>query len=235
MQYTWGYIKEATLAKMDIDANDAIANGFIKRMHIYANEALTQICSAIKPKHTYVSFIVNRPIVAWNECVHEFGAYKDVKEPLLVRPTNLTDVQKLFWDAYDKLAKTNCPLNMPDDFIVFNDDIPIGICRGEQFELHDDNFRYIGDRHIMFYEPGIYNIPYNARWFFFTSITDNNTVLDIPLDICDALPSYIASQLFKIDDEVKAQIYRNEYEMFLSRIDDTNFKQTRTIKVSGGW
>lgn len=234
MKYTWGYIKEATLAKMDMTMEDANAQHFINKMHIYANEALTQICSAIKPKHSYAKFEVFRKHDAWIKCVREFGIYNE--HDIIPKPVFINDTEKLFWNKYETLIKTIDIVKMPNDFIVFNDDAPeVNTGKGDPFEADDTYFRYVGDNQLMFYKPGVYTIAYSARWFFFTSSTDNDVELDIPLDICDALPSYIASQLFKIDDEVKSQIYRNEYEMFLSRINDTNYKKTQTLKIGGGW
>lgn len=236
MQYTWGYIKEAALAKMDIDSNDANAQGFIRRMHVFANEALTQICSAIKPKHDFVHVEVMSVREAWNYCINKYGIYAGIDTPLPTRPIEITPTQQLFWNEYEKIVKVGVPFDMPADFISFNDDmITMTNVYGYTSEAHDDDCHILGDRHVVFLKPGVYDIPYNARWYFFMSTTDNNALLDIPMDICDALPSYIASQLFKIDDEIKAQIYRNEYEMMLSRIDDTWYKRTTTIKVDGGW
>jgi hypothetical protein len=64
---------------------------------------------------------------------------------------------------------------------------------------------------------------------------DNSTELDVPRDILDCLPSYIASQCMKIDDEYKASVYRNEYEIFLARIDNTHYKNVKTIEIEGDW
>ena len=51
--YSWGYIKDATLAKLDLDQDEANVIGLLNRFKFYANEAMTQICSSIKPKHCY--------------------------------------------------------------------------------------------------------------------------------------------------------------------------------------
>ena len=84
----------------------------------------------------------------------------------------------------------------------------------------DDEYKTYGNCEIIFFKGGNYRISYDAKWFEFLPETDDNVKLDIPQDILDAIPSYIVSQCFKIDDEQKAQIYRNEYEMFLARITD---------------
>lgn len=58
--YTWGYIISNCLHKMNTDENEAIALGFLNAFHIYANEAMTQICSAVKPNHKYFEVEVTK-------------------------------------------------------------------------------------------------------------------------------------------------------------------------------
>lgn len=195
--YTWGYIKENTLSKLNIGEEEANQLGFLSRFTYYANEAMTQICSAIKP-----------------------------------------DEKRFTIEITDK--DVNKELTMPDDFIAFSDDVVYCIedmRYGDTLytEIGDEILTYRGYNKFICHTTGKYEIPYKARWFFFTKELHNSTVIPAPADICDALPSYIASQCFKIDDETKAAIYRNEYEMFLSRIDDTSFKSQRTFHVGGGW
>lgn len=70
---------------------------------------------------------------------------------------------------------------------------------------------------------------------FFTPTTQDDVELDIPDDILVCLPSYIASQLFKIDDEQKSSIYRNEYEMALARINENDYATNKVINNGGDW
>ena len=190
--YTWGYIKENTLSKMDITEKLANEQGFLKRFPYCANEAMTQICSAIKPKEQYFEITV-----------------KSVNQTCM----------------------------FPDDFIAFSDNIilyaPDESC--DFVEVGDEDINYVGYNCVSCRQPGIYRIPYKARWFFFTPDLENDVVIPAPADICEAIPSYIVSQCLKVDDELKAAVYRNEFEMFLARIDDTNFKSQRTFKRGGGW
>lgn len=191
--YTWGYIKENTLAKLNISEEVANQLGFLSRFSYFANEAMTQMCS-IHPNELFAEFIVGD-----NEL--------------------------------------NTPFTMPEMFIAFSDDV---VCHrvnaySDWGEVGDEFVEYIGHNRVTFKYCGIYRVPYKARWFFFTKDLPNDTDIPAPADLCDALPSYIASQCYKIDDEVKSAIYRNEYEMFLARIDDTSFKSQRTFHIGGGW
>ena len=201
---TWGYIKQATLAKLDLEPGEAEVQNLLGRFYIFANEAMSQICSSIKPKYTYANFVVTKDMVGKEQ-------------------------------------------NMPNDFISFGDDINIetvekqiysfdGIMTiNEEREADDNDFEYCGTNKIRFFKPGNFRISYNANWFTFTSNLPEQTIVNAPDDVLNCLPSYIAHQCFKIDDEVKSSIYRNEYEMFLARIDNTHYKSPKHIVIGGGW
>jgi hypothetical protein len=193
--YTWGYIKENTLNKLGISEEEANLLGFLSHFTYYANEAMTQICSAVKPNEK----------------------------------TFLVEVTK-------EKGNVGTIITMPDDFIAFSDDVLLYKAQdGEYEEIGDELMEYCGYNQIMCHAYGTYRVPYKARWFFFTKNVHNDTIIPAPADICDALPSYIASQCFKLDDETKAAVYRNEFEIFLARIDDTSFKSQRGFHIGGGW
>lgn len=197
MSYTWGYIKDVSLSKLDITNKEANAQNLLSRFPFYANEVITQVCSTIKPKHTY----------------HEFVITKD-------------DLFKLH--------------TMPSDFVSFDDDVNTVKEKdvyGDTWlrKATDDDFEYKGYNQLQFFTEGTYTISYNARWFTFTKDTNENIPLDIPDDILECIPSYIASQCYKIDDENKAAIYRNEFEILFARIDDRHYKSSDTITIRGDW
>ena len=194
--YTWGYLKDVTLAKLDLTENEATVQNLLSRFPFYANEVITQVCSAIKPKYTFAKFEIN----------------------------------------FDKVGVEQ---NMPDDFISFGDDVCYELVNNGKFlekhQIFDVDFEYYGYNQVIFKHPGNFYISYNARWYTFTKAIDDNEKIDIPNDILDCIPSYIVSQCYKIDDEYKAQVFRNEYELMLSRIDATNYKNTKSILIEGDW
>ena len=194
--YTWGYIKDASLAKLDLEQDEAVELGLLNRFKFYANEVITQVCSSIKPKRSFFEVIVNN----------------------------------------ENLGKL---ITMPKDFISFSDDVStittIEYGTTTLCKTSDEDFIYKGYNQIQCLKQGIYHIAYNARWIKFDEDTLESVELNVPDDILDCIPSYIAHQCYKIDDEYKSSVYRNEYEMFLARIDDTDFKNTGTIKIEGDW
>lgn len=199
--YTWGYIKDVSLSKLDLEEEEATTQNLLSRFPFYANEVITQVCSTVKPKRDFAKFVITE-----------------------------NDVMNLH--------------TMPEDFISFGDDMCFELVEERNWqndikivrqEISDDDFAYVGYNKVLFKRAGTYLISYNARWYVFEKDIANNTVLDIPTDILDCIPSYIAHQCYKIDDESKSAVYRNEYEIFFARIDDTNFKQPKTIKIGGDW
>lgn len=193
--YTWGYIKENTLSKLNLEEREANELGLLSRFPYYANEAMTQICS-VRPHEKFFTIVIDE------------------------------DSNNL-----------NTPITMPEDFIAFNDDVIryYNKVTNKVINVGDDFVQYHGYNEVICFAYGTYVIPYNARWFFFTKEVHNATVIPAPADVCDAIPSYIVSQCLKIDDEVKAATYRNEFEMFLARIDDTSFRRQRTFYIGGDW
>ena len=194
--YTWGYLKDVALAKLDLTENEATVQNLLSRFPFYANEVITQVCSAIKPKYTFAKFEID----------------------------------------FDKVGVAQ---TMPDDFISFGDDVCYELINNGKFlekhQIFDVDFEYYGYNQVIFKHPGNFYISYNARWYTFTKAIDDNEKIDIPNDILDCIPSYIVSQCYKIDDEYTAQVFRNEYELMLSRIDATNYKNTKSILIEGDW
>ena len=189
--YTWGYLKECILSKLNLDEESANQQDFLSRFPYFANEAMTQICS-IKPCEK--RFIVN-----------------------------ITD---------ELIGKE---IVLPDDFVSFNDDVVTYQADHMISDVGDDYITYGGYNTIICHYVGEYSVPYNGRWFFFTKELVNAEVISAPADVCDAIPSYVVSQCYKVDDETKAAIYRNEFEMFLARLDNTTFRRQRGFNIGGGW
>lgn len=205
--YTWGYLKNSILAKLDLDEEEAIRLNYLERFIIYANEAMTMICSTVKPKRTFFEF--------------EIHADKYDENNILI-PSNLGKF-----------------IEMPNDFISFGDDLntieeDIGYGDIMLRQSSDEDFRYFGYNKIMCYSLGKYSISYNARWLTF-NLNDGDVELNAPIDVLECIPTYVASQCMKVDDEQKAAMLRNEFEMLMARIDDSDYKSNKTFTIGGDW
>lgn len=241
--YTYGYIKEVVLAKMDMTSDEVIRNRFMNKVPFYANEAITQICSSIKAKSTYAVFnvvIADEYFAKLRSRFAIMDANYDFSFLWKTRKCNVEDLsldQQQMWNEFHdyNIVFINQIVCVPDDFVNWGDDIN-RVERCGRLEVATDNdWNTIGWNEVIFFKPGRYMLSYGARWFTFTPDMDDKTELDIPADIIDALPSYIVSQLYKVDDEAKANSYRVEFETFCARIEENRARTNKTFHVRGGW
>lgn len=246
---TWGYIKAAALAKLDLSTTDEDnqVSTFVSRFYIYANEVITQVSSLYKPKYSYfIVGVYSDDKERWKYYAQKYPILGYELEPDVI-PSNIapasTDVEymtayKQFWYFYNN-AKPGWEIQFPNDFVSYGGDANYYTkgCSGtvNLDQLPDSLFIYYGTKSFVPYANGEYSMSYNARWFDFTESIDEDTELDIPDDILDCIPSYIASQCYKVDDEIKAQIYRNEYELMLGRINDTHYFTLQDMHIKDNW
>lgn len=230
--YTWGYIKDAALSNLNISENEANQQGYFNKFIYWANEVITQISSAVKPKHTFAKFTVYDKISRWRELCNKYHLHYD---SIIEEPSNLTDNERLFWNDWKNSIFTFDIVKMPDDFVSFGADLCL-INDGVSIrECADEDFLYRGDNNLYFITPGIYDISYNARWITFNTRIDNSFKLDIPCDILECIPPYLAMKALKNVDEYNSTVFKNEYEVLLARIDDTYYKTPISIKIGGDW
>lgn len=192
MSYTYGYLKQAILTKLDLHESDLSDDNLFGKIPYYINEMMTQICSTIKPKHTHCYFEISK----------------------------------------DEVFKS---FDMPEDFISFSNEVNLVNDDCSLTRLSTSEYRYLNYNQISFNKPGIYYVAYNALWFTFTSDITNDTIINVPRDILECIPAYVASQYYKADDDAKAAIFRNEFEILFSRIDDSRINNSNTIHIDGGW
>lgn len=242
--YTWGYVKDAALAKLDLKEKEATAQDLLSRFPFYANEVMTRVCSAIKPDRTFYTVKVYDKQVAWKTLTEKTQLYIDeefpIEEPKLNKKDENYNELVIFWNTWNSLFFTNEEIVMPNDFVSFGDDVSTIEIKdfdnnSHIYECTSDYLKYIGYNKIICTTPGTYRISYNRRWLTFTKDMDNNFLLDCPIDIIECIPSYIASQCYKIDDEYKSSVFRNEFETMLASIDDTNFKSEHKFVIDGDW
>ena len=224
--YTWGYLKNSILAKLDLDQDEATEMKLLNRFATYANEAMTQICSSVKPNRTYYEVRFYKTISHWNNLL-----YLDGK---VIAGTIIDDV---VYDANGDVFAYPVGrfISMPKDFISFGDGRTWRLIGNESLICHDNVIIREGYNKFTCLEYGFYKISYNARWYDFSNVVDDDILSNVPVDVLECIPSYVAHQCYKIDDEYKSAVFRNEYEMFLARIDNSDYDNTTTITIEGDW
>lgn len=227
--YTYGYIKNAILKKLNLTEKEALEQELIDSIPYNINECLAQIASTIKPN------FATKEVIA-------FEGQIPIPQEYLHLPSDSVEQRNqkdLALEQYlENKAIVGKPFTMPDDFIAFS-----GISRFEGYktgcylpsrEVHDE-VTHLDRKQIVFLKEGIYQITYDGWWPTFTDEMQDSTEIDIPADIVNCIPSYVAAQLWKIDDERKANIFRNEFEILFSRINNSDYRGVKTFGVQGGW
>lgn len=84
--------------------------------------------------------------------------------------------------------------------------------------------------------PGNYRIYYKAYPQSITLETTDDTELSIDPEVAALMPLYMASQLYKDDDNSIATSFRNEFELAFSRLKDSvNTPSAETFTSESGW
>lgn len=245
--FTYGYIREATMAHLDMDESEAQAMSLLSRFHIFANEAIQAICSN-KPQYKYVIAKVVDEFAPLIRTVDGIRPATDAEIEANVNIVNEEQTLEYYHerDTYEvgEVVKFN------GNFIAFADKasfkkVAVPITTEKLFSdtkyiptyTYDyaDNrcdFMYIDKEQLMFYKSGDYFIPAKYMWFVFSSDLSDESTIDMPSDILLTIPLYIASICLQIDNPQKASIKRNEFELALSRCTSTNFMPLNKIKSS---
>ena len=85
-------------------------------------------------------------------------------------------------------------------------------------------------------KPGIYVIHYRAYPQFITLDTPDDTELSLDPEVATLIPLYMASQLYKDDDNAIATVYRNEFEVGRDALSQGALMPKREKFVpSSGW
>ncbi len=242
MNYTYGYIKNAILTKMNLTEKEANEQGLLDTFIYNINECLTQIASTIKPHYNSLKLTAYKnEIPIPSELLGPIG-YKESVAQKTERENKLAKYLE------DKIVVGNT-FRMPEGFIAFSGKSIVqleidGVQRkfipseGSTYcdpkEVHDE-VTHVGNDKIIFLKPGKYTITYDAFWKYFGDKMLDTEEIDIPADIIMCIPSYVASQLWKIDDERKAAIFRNEFEILFARINNSDHRGNKTFTTEGGW
>lgn len=259
---TYGYIREATMARLDIDEQEAEAMNLLSRFHIYANEAMQAICAS-KPKYQYIEVTVvkelspivldgesfrlaTRTEIEWDE--ETMGARPDSVLPIVNK-----EQTEQYWHEQNVYAIGEIVLQK-DDFIAFADKKAFKTIKLSVDKTRYDNigvsefgfiatektleaksgsdFAYIGNNGLKFYKEGFYQIPAKFFWHTFVSAESDDEPLDMPVDILMCIPIYIAATCYQIDNLLKAQIVKQEFELALARCTSTDFMENKSVTRS---
>lgn len=252
---TFGYIREATQAHIDLDEQETQAMHLQERYHIFANEAMQAICS-VKPKYDY--FVVQAvskylPVINEGNNIFRLATEDEINWEVLgaPEPNFADDVDTKKWYEGQNIFLLNTRVRMPDDFVAFANKLAWAFIIYNSFESEafvtgtwsptpyeslkkvkatKSMFSYSGSNTLTFHEIGEYHIPYKGIWYRFKSGLGDAEVIDMPDDILLTIPLYIAAQCLQMDHAQRAASKRAEFELALARVNSTDFLEN--IKVT---
>lgn len=120
----------------------------------------------------------------------------------------------------------NQKVAFPSDFISYANLV------NYRNNIADPEIIFVDYDTVILPEIGSYIIFYNANW---ETIVSETQELKIDKSVLMCLPSYIASQVLSQDDIQRSTILRNEFELFISRLDTTTMYQQNHYRSEGGW
>lgn len=255
--FTYGYIREAVMAHLDIDETEAQAMGLLSRFHIFANEAMQAICSS-KPMYKYLDITVVEqfsPLVMDGE-IFRLATEEEINWDVNIqgeRPFKmLSDKELENYYHSQNIYKVNEKVAMSDTFIAFANKqawkyVEYKPSVAQQLEAEafgyklktgctrekakpDYDFSYISKNQLKFYKPGRYLIPARYLWYRFDSGLADTEEIDMPADILLTIPLYIASVCLQVDNMQKANVIRYEFETALARCTSGDFMTLNEIE-----
>ena len=91
---------------------------------------------------------------------------------------------------------------------------------------------YVNSKTLALSKDGTYKIWYNAEY---DKVTDTTDELNIPSQVLNLIPSYVASQLLMGEDPIKATQLKNEFETMMARLDTNKPLVSYKINNDDGW
>lgn len=206
---TWEQLKAITLAKLDITANEGQEQRFneeiVSRFPYFVNEAISLICSTVKPNYKFYEVTVTEEQLAATG-KHDVT----VSDSLFVSFAD--DVNIVENDGTYKVARLS-------EFRY------TGINKLTIYKPGKYSISYKA-RWFQLDEAGINRGEVTVADYSLAATPD---------DVVRILPSYVASQCWIIDDPYRASVYKNEFETGLARLEDTHYAVNSTLVIGGDW
>jgi len=184
--------------------------------------------SEIPSDESTVDYIAGMPYVA-NEALQMLStAGKFIIKSFQIEHEKSKDINKCRYNMKE-LAKDFYQLGENQVYYQSQD--------GENYHQFS-GFAKEGDCVLVLYgaETGTYTVYYRAYPEAITSATEDDYELPLDKEVAVLLPLYMASQLYKDDDNGIATAYRNEFEVALERLSPSVYTRGHEEYISeSGW
>jgi hypothetical protein len=236
-KFSYGYLKEAVRAHLDLEEEELEVMNITSKFHIFANEAVQQICHT-KPKYGYFQFTT---VAAFTPLVHADGLLRvaTIEEQNWVayglpEPTFASTDEIAEWYNKQAIYLVGQVITMPDDFLAFaikkafvwTDSI------ANKITVTKEHISYLSNNELVAYYAATYLIPYQGIWVTFAMDDSENDLINMPSDLLLTIPIYVASVCLQQRNMTMAQAKRQEFEIAVSRCKSINLLETISITPS---
>ncbi len=236
-QYTYGYLKEAVRAHLDLEEEELELLNSNQRFHIFANEAIQHICHK-KPKYQYFQF---EAVAEFTPLVYDNGVLREATDAEIdweaqgLPEPNFATTDELA-DYYNtrNIYLVGQVITMPEDFLAFavkKAYVWTDSLLNKQ-AITKTHMLYLSNNEIVVYYAATYQVPYAGTWITFMQDSDDSLVIDMPADLALTIPIYVASVFLQQRNMNMAQAKRQEFEIAVSRCKSTNFLENKDVSAS---
>lgn len=236
-QFSYGYLKNAVKAHLDLEEDELEVMNINQRFHIFANEAIQQICHS-KPKYSYFQFTA---VSEFTPLVYRNGVLQvattteiEWKANGLTEPTFATEEKMISWYNEQAIYLAGQVITMPNDFIAFAAKkafVWTDFITNKQAATKQ-HIMYLSDNEFIVHYAANYQIPYKGTWITFNQNDKENLIVPMPADLALTIPVYVASVCLQQRNLTMAQAKRSEFELALSRCKSTNLLENMSINAS---
>jgi len=167
-----------------------------------------------------LSFTCDYPFEVRNACLYPYNFPTDDDVPV-----------------YEEYIRYNLPSIMDSFYQLSENDLYYQGERGDSYIAADEYYQE-ADKTLVIprSQTGIYTIYYKAYPEQITQETEDDYVLELDPEVAAILPLYMASQLYKDDDNAIATVYRNEFEVAFDRLSQkANIQRKEEFESVYGW
>lgn len=233
-KFTYGYLKEALKAHLDFEEDELEAMHINARFHIFANEAVQQMCYS-KPKYAYYQATVVslfRPLVYADGQLRPATTEEEYWEVHnLAEPTFADDKETTEWYNSQDIYLVGHEIEMPTNFLTFaaKKAYMLPSNSDSRISVTTQHITYVSNSAFIANYEGIYQIPYRGAWYKFANDLDDSATMDMPSDLLLTIPIYVASVILQQRDLDMARAKREEFELAVNRCRSSNVLQAPSI------
>lgn len=232
--YTYGYLKEAVKAHLDLEEEELVLMNINTRFHIFANEAV-QYLSHEKPKYQYFQF---NAVTEFRPTVYDNGVQRVATDTEvaweangLTEPKFASDEETAVWYNAQHIYLVGQEITMPNDFLAFANKKAFmftDFITNKQV-VSKNYMQFLSSTNIVVFAAATYLIPYQATWLLFSHTDEDTATVPMPSDLALTIPIYVASIHLQQRNSDLAKAKRQEFEIAVSRCRVNNVLENKSV------